>query len=98
MAGLAEAEVMRAKGYTEKDVIQAEVQKAYAEGIGDLSINGTGGGATGDMLGLGVGLAAAGVVVPQITEMFKGFSPAEQANEGNVICPNCSSLIPARSK
>ena len=34
MAGLTEAEVMRAKGYTEKDVLQAEVQKAYAAGTG----------------------------------------------------------------
>ena len=31
---------MRAKGYTEKDVIQAEVQKAYAEGIGNMNISG----------------------------------------------------------
>ena len=29
-----EAEEMRLKGYTQKDVINAEVQKAYAEGIG----------------------------------------------------------------
>ena len=37
---IAEAEVMRAKGYTEKDVIQEEVQKAYAEGIGNMNISG----------------------------------------------------------
>jgi len=100
MAGLAEAEVMRAKGYTEKDVIQAEVQKAYAEGIGNLSINGTGGGAAGDVLGLGVGLAAAGVVVPQITEMFKGFgaSPAQLKETDHVICQNCGRALPANAK
>ena len=40
---IAEAEVMRAKGYTEKDVIQAEVQKAYAEGIGNTNFSGGGG-------------------------------------------------------
>ena len=37
---IAEAEVVRAKGYTEKDVIQEEVQKAYAEGIGNMNISG----------------------------------------------------------
>ena len=33
MAGMAEAAVMQAKGYNQKDVLQADVQKAYAEGI-----------------------------------------------------------------
>ena len=51
---------MRAKGYTDKDVIQAEVQKAFAEAIGNMNISG--GGAAGDMIGLGVGMAAAGAL------------------------------------
>ena len=41
MAGLTEAEIMRAKGYNEKDVLQADVQKAYAAGLGQM---GSGGG------------------------------------------------------
>ena len=36
MHGLTEAEVMQAKGYNQKDVLNAEVQKAYAEGIGNM--------------------------------------------------------------
>ena len=77
MAGLTEAEIMAAKGYNQKDVLQAEVQKAYAEGIGNMTINGGGGaGVAGDMLGLGVGMAAAGAVAPQLGEMFKNFAPA----------------------
>lgn len=45
MAGMAEAAVMQAKGYNQKDVLQAEVQKAYAEGIGNMgpAISGGGG-------------------------------------------------------
>ena len=74
LAGFAEAEVMRAKGYTEKDVIQAQVQKAYAEGLGNMTINGNGGGVAGDMLGLGIGMAAAGAVSGQVGDMFKGFT------------------------
>ena len=58
-AGLTEAEVMAVRGYTQKDVLQAEVQKAYAEGIGNMGpsvVNGNGGGSgiVGDMMGLGI--------------------------------------------
>lgn len=99
MAGLAEAEVMRAKGYDHKDELQAEVQKAYAEGIGNLTING-GGGAAGDMIGLGVGMAAAGVVVPQMNEMFKGFAtPASTPEQAPAAkCAGCGAALPANAK
>ena len=78
MAGLTEAEIMRAKGYTEKDVLQAEVQKAYAEGIGNMGpaiSAGGGSGIVGDMMGLGLGMAAASAVAPQIGNMIGGFMP-----------------------
>ena len=102
MAGFAEAEVMRAKGYTEKDIIQAEVQKAYAEGIGNMNISGGGGGVAGDMIGLGVGMAAAGAVSGQMGEMFKGFGTMptnEQSQQtAKITCPNCNSEVPENSK
>lgn len=101
MSGFAEAEVMRAKGYTEKDVLQAEVQKAYAEGIGNMTITGGGGSVAGDMIGLGVGMAAAGAVAPQMGEMFKGFgtTPFGGAQpEAKITCPNCHSEVPENSK
>lgn len=97
MAGIAEAEVMRAKGYNEKDVLQAEVQKAYAEGIGNMTITGGGGGVAGEMIGLGVGMAAAGAVAPQLGEMFKGFGTEAQATK-KITCPNCNSEVPENSK
>lgn len=62
MAGLTEAEVMRAKGYDQKDVLQSEVQKAYAVGLGQMGSNG-GGGALGDIAGLGVALGAMGGII-----------------------------------
>ena len=96
MAGFAEAEIMRAKGYTEKDVIQAEVQKAYAEGLGNMTITG-GGSVAGDMIGLGVGMAAAGAVAPQIGEMFKGVAPTEtKAPEAK--CAKCGAALPENAK
>ena len=80
--GLTEAEIMAAKGYNQKDVLQAEVQKAYAEGIGNMGpdvVNGGGGGSSvvGDMLGLGVGMAAASTIMPQVGNMFGNMQPQQ---------------------
>ena len=97
MAGFAEADVMRAKGYDGKDVITAEVQKAYAEGLGNMTING-GGGVAGDIIGLGVGMAAAGTVAPQLGEMFKNFAPAASTQTSEVKCEKCGAALPANAK
>ena len=97
MAGLAEAEVMRAQGYSQKDVLQAEVQKAYAEGLGNMTITGSGAGVAGDMVGLGVGMAAAGAVSGQMGELFKGFGH-EQPIARKITCPRCNSEVPENSK
>lgn len=111
MAGLAEAAVMQAKGYNQKDVLQADVQKAYAEGLGNMgpSISGGGGSSVmGDMLGLGVGMAAIGAMAPQVGEMMKGFNigGVEGTNEttkdipsvDNAKCPKCGSILPPSAK
>lgn len=99
LAGLAEAEVMRAQGYNQKDVIQADVQKAYAAGIGNMGSEGGNGGTSimGEMLGLGVGLAAAGSIAPQVGEMIKGIGNVPQTSE-TVICPKCGATLPAGAK
>ena len=111
MAGMAEAAVMQAKGYNQKDVLQAEVQKAYAEGIGNMgpAISGGGGSSVmGDMLGLGVGMAAMGAMAPQVGEMLKGFNVGGIAGAGGTTeanqpaqtakCPTCGSELPANAK
>ncbi len=109
--GLSEAEVMAAKGYSQRDVLQADVQKAYAEGIGNMGANGGGGsGIVSDMLGLGVGLAAAGQVGGQVGDMMKGFAgnaPAAEVpkadgwkcscgHDGNIgkFCSECGAAKP----
>lgn len=104
LSGFAEAEIMRAKGYTEKDVLQAEVQKAYAEGLGNMGANGGGGGLVGDFVGLGAGLAAAGTIGNQMSEMLKGFSTTpssetktEQPTTGG-FCINCGAKLPENAK
>lgn len=100
--GFAEAEIMHAKGYNQKDVIQADVQKAYAEGIGNMTINGSGGGVAGDMIGLGVGMAAAGTIAPQLGDMFKGMNPAnatsDETTSSQIRCPRCNESIPENAK
>ena len=98
MAGMAEAEVMAAKGYTQRDVLAADVQKAYAEGIGNMTINGGGGGVAGDMIGLGVGMAAAGAVAPQLGEMFKGMNPSAPVETATAKCAKCGATLPANAK
>lgn len=107
MTGLAEAAVMQAKGYNQKDVLQSEVQKAYAEGIGNMGpaiTSGGGNSVMGDMLGLGVGMAAMSAMAPQVGEMMKGFqfNPSNNltpTTSATVIkCPNCGKELPATAK
>ena len=77
--GMAEAKVMEAKHYDQKDVIGAEVQKAYAEALGEIGKGGGGAGGgsngmIGDMVGLGVGLAALGAVTDKVTPAMKNLT------------------------
>ena len=66
---MAEAEEMRMKGYNQKDVMQADVQKAYAGALGQMGGNGGGGGGMlGDIAGLGVTLGAMGGVIGMTKE------------------------------
>lgn len=108
MAGMAEAAVMQAQGYNQKDVLQAEVQKAYAEGIGHMGATSNGGGSSmlGDMVGLGVGMATMGAMAPQVGEMMRGFNfgqsngnsqdNAQQPSMTN--CPKCGNALPSEAK
>ena len=109
MAGIAEAAVMQAKGYNQKDVLQAEVQKAYAEGIGNMgpAISAGGGSSVmGEMLGLGVGMAAMNAMAPQMGEMMKGLNMGnmslqvtnEPSEEKINKCLKCGKLLPANAK
>ncbi len=82
--GLADAEVMSAKGYSQKDVLQADVQKAYAAGIGNMGANVSGGGGSGiagDIMGLGVGMAAINSIMPQVSGMMQGFNLQQTSAE-----------------
>ena len=101
-AGFAEAQVMQAQGITKKDYVQAEVQKAYAEGIGSMGSGGSGGGSTmSDIVGLGVGLQAAQAMSGQIGGIFGGMTgsqPAAQTAAPGVKCPKCGADLPANAK
>ena len=78
-AGFAEAQVMQAQGITKKDYVAAEVQKAYAEGIGNMGGNGGAGGSTmSDIVGLGVGLQAAAAMSGQVSGAFAGLAGTQQ--------------------
>ena len=94
LSGLTEAEIMRAKGYNEKDVLQAEVQKAYAAGLGQMGANG-GGGAIGDIAGLGVTLGAMGGIMGMtkdaVSPMFsdRGAQPVTVPSNASGATWNC---------
>ena len=99
--GFAEAEVMRAKGYTQKDVLQTDVQKAFAEGIGNMGGNGGGGGSTmSDIVGLGIGLQAAGAMGSQVGNIFAGMTQTQDSREASdtIECPKCGNKLPANAK
>lgn len=105
LAGFAEAEVMQAQGYDKKDILQADVQKAYAQGLGSMNISGGGGSVAGDMIGLSVGMAAAGAVNGQMGQIFQGFgmpfAPKNAAGTtvpSKAVCPNCNAEVPANAK
>lgn len=99
MHGMVEAEIMAAKGYNQKDVLQAEVQKAYAEGIGNMTINGSGGSVAGDMLGLSMGMAAAGAMAPQLNNMFAGMNTSTTPTSAPAVkCAKCGADLPENAK
>lgn len=113
LEGMAEAAVMQAQGYNKRDVLQAEVQKAYAEGIGNMgpdSVSGGGGGSMmSDLMGLGVGMAAMNNIAPQMGNMMKGLggetpampaspAPGAPAAQPAETCPNCGNQLPPNAK
>ena len=64
-----------------------------------MTISGSGGGVAGDMIGLGVGMAAASAVAPQLGNMFQGMAPSaptEKAPENK--CKKCGAALPANAK
>lgn len=94
IAGFAEAEVMKAKGYTQKDVFNVDVQKAYAEGLGNMASSG-GSGVLGDIVGLSAGFAAA----EKMGSKFNGMINDISDNDNKTIeCPSCGKSIPSNSK
>ncbi len=102
MDGYAEAEIMAAQGITKKDYLQAEVQKAFAEGLGKASGNGSS--VAGDMMQIQMGMAAAAAMAPQMKDMMSGTtgdnnqSRLNQTDTDVIYCPNCGAQLPAGAK
>ncbi|MBR0420786.1 MAG: SPFH domain-containing protein [Erysipelotrichaceae bacterium] len=107
LEGFAQADVMAAQGYNQKDVLQAEVQKAYAEGMGNFGSNGSGGGGgiVSDMMSMQMGMMAANAMSGQMKEMMNGFTGTQnnsqtqpQSEEKKIYCPNCGTPLPLGAK
>ena len=96
-AGFAEAEIMEKQGFTKKDLIQADVQKAFAAGLGNMGGGGSAGGSVmSDIVGLGIGMKAAGMFSGQFGDVFSAASGNEAAPK--TVCAKCGTSIPAGSK
>lgn len=81
--GFAQAEVMAAQGYNQKDVLEADVRKEFASGLGKMTGGGgTGGGIAGDVVGLGVGLAAMGQLGSQARGIVGGILNGDTPSSG----------------
>lgn len=109
MQAAAEAEEMRMKGYNQKDVIQADVQKSYAGALGQMGANG-GGSGLGDIAGLGVTLGAMGGIIgmtkdamaPMMNMGTEATAPAATGwdcscgakNIQSKFCPECGAKKP----
>ena len=78
-AGYAEAQVMQAQVITKKDYVQADVQKAFAEGLGNMGSTVGGGGSSpaSDMVGIMAGMKMAGMMMGQLDNAF---NPASMPN------------------
>lgn len=106
--GFADADIMKVKGYNEKDIINADVQKEFAKGLGNMgsgsSGNPSGNSPVADIMGIGVGMAAANAMSGQIGGIFNNFTGANQnntpnsTNQTNKICSNCGATIPINAK
>lgn len=88
--GYADADVMKAKGYNAKDEMNFEVQKTFAENIGN--IGGTGGNTFGDLVSLGAGLGMMGKIGNQVAEMMdmpsNSVNAEPSADTWDCICGN----------
>ena len=73
---------MAAQGYNQKDVLEADVRKEFAAGLGRMSGNGGGGGITSDVVGLGVGLAAMGQLGSQARGLVTGIIGGDETSSG----------------
>ena len=108
-----EAEEMRLKGFNQRDILQTEVQKSYAEALGQMGSNG-GSSGLGDIAGLGMTLGAMGGVIGMtrdaMSPMMNPSTPVPQApangwtcacgtaNIQSKFCPDCGAGKPEEKK
>ena len=104
--GLKEAEIMKAKGYTGKDELAAEVNKAFAESLGKTvnSSSSQSSGIASDVVKVGAGMAVASGILPKAMETIKEITKPITENLGTEdtkdfkFCTNCGAKIDRKAK
>lgn len=94
-AGIAEAQVLSAKGISGQAVLDANVKMAYADALGNIGANGSGAASSGIMseaLGAGLGLASAGIMMPQMSNIMQSLNTGvtNAMSEGSADAWICS--------
>lgn len=89
LMGMAEADVMRAKGYTGKDEMNYDVQKTFAQSVGTMGGGGAGG-TLGDIVGLGAGLGMMSKIGSQVGNMMDAVSTSQVSMQEVKPGWNCS--------
>lgn len=95
--GYAKADVERAQGFSQKDIIEAEVQKAYAQGIGNMGSGGSGSGGNsivGDVVGATVAMGAISPMLEKVGGAMQGFGTSDkiEKNDSNAWTCNCGAV------
>lgn len=86
--GLAKAEVMQAQGYNKKDELSADVQKAWAAGVGQMGSNSGGGSIMSDVMIMGAAMAAVGTASEKMSGAMKGISETNPTTNDSPVVPN----------
>ena len=90
MLGKTEAEIMAAKGYTGKDELELERQKAWAEGFGKSGSSGGAGGGSNvgnDMIGMMMSMKMAGMAMDQFDAAMGTNTPSKDATNSTQTTP-----------
>lgn len=86
--GFADADVMKAQGYSKKDEFQRDVQQSFAESLGKAGGANTGSSIASDIASFGMAAGAVNSMMPQFYNSMQGFGGQWGQNQPAPGAPN----------